>query len=944
LNCPKCRAVNPDTSRFCGTCAAPLGPGPPAPGEPSPPSSASATPPPAPPAPEAPSLTRTIEPHARGLAAGTEVAGKYRIVGEIGRGGMGVVYEAADLKLGRTVALKFLPGELTYDAEARERFVHEAHAASVLDNPHICTIYEIGESGSGQIFIAMALCHGESLRAKVKRGPLPPAEALSLASQVADGLAAAHESGIVHRDVKPGNILVSKDGTARIADFGLAKIAGEARLTRPGTSVGTVAYMSPEQIRGEDVDARTDVWSLGVVIYEMLTGGLPFHGENEHSFAYAILHSDPKPLGNLPPGTPEGCGPIIAKAMAKDPADRFASAGEMAEALASVMAGAGFRPHPHPRTQARPVLIKIALPAVLGAAAVYAVLALGVPGKIAALLGLGGRPAARHITIFAPTVLGESQSDRVLAAGLAEYLRLKLDEIARRSRSWVTPAEHLDTYDVREASDALRVLGSNVVLTGTLKRVGDNLTLTLDVLDPSGFRRLASVLRTDHIANIATWQDDVVLESAAALGLTAAPADRTALTAADTTVPGAFESYIRGLGLITSANLGPGPVSKDKAGALAEAIAAFEEAVRLDPSFAAAGIELAAAYMRKAAPGKDQSPAQHAEALIRAVLKSNDSLARGHFVLGAILRSLGRNDEAVRELERASALDPLYFDALTKLGNLYEDTNQPAKAEAAYRAALRARPGYWAAADYLGYFYFFQGAFDKARNEFETVTKLCPGNINGLNNLGAAHFKLGENARAEAAFERSNAIKRNPDACSNLAHLYFYRGRYADAVTMNEAAIGFGRGDYLLYGNLADAYHFTPGNEAKAAEAYRKAIELTEQALAADPGDTRSRSSLAAFLAKLGQGDRARTEIAEALRVKPDDSTVVLKSVVVYELSGARPQALEALRDYARLKGPMDEIAKDPFLAGLRQDRGYADIIEGKSAGTAGPKTDKTKY
>ncbi|MGZ5498828.1 MAG: serine/threonine-protein kinase, partial [Candidatus Aminicenantales bacterium] len=214
------------------------------------------------------------------------VAGKYRLLGEIGRGGMGIVYEADDLKLRRTVALKFLPAELTDEAEARERFVHEAQAASVLDNPHICTIHEIGEGEDGRMFIAMALCNGESLRAKIKRGPLAPVEALSIAAQVADGLAAAHASGIIHRDIKPANVLLTKDGTARIADFGLAKITGEARLTRAGRAVGTVAYMSPEQLRGEDVDVRTDVWSLGVVLYEMLTGALPFHGTNEQSLAY----------------------------------------------------------------------------------------------------------------------------------------------------------------------------------------------------------------------------------------------------------------------------------------------------------------------------------------------------------------------------------------------------------------------------------------------------------------------------------------------------------------------------------------------------------------------------------------------------------------------------------------------------------------------------------
>ena len=929
MDCPKCRAVNPDTSRFCGACASPLPAEPPGPAPRASSTPASASPQPAPRAPDAPSLTRTVEPYLRGLAAGTAVAGKYRIVGEIGRGGMGVVYEADDLKLRRTVALKFLPGELTNDAEARERFVHEARAASVLDNPHICTIYEIGESGSGQMFIAMALCHGESLRAKVKRGPLAPPEALAIAAQVADGLAAAHENDIVHRDVKPGNILVSKDGTARVADFGLAKIAGEARLTRPGASIGTVAYMSPEQIRGEDVDARTDVWSLGVVLYEMLTGNLPFHGENEHSFAYAIVHSDPKPLGDFPPGTPAGCSPIIAKALAKDPSARFASAREMSEALASVMAGAGYRPRP------RSALRRIALPAVIGAAAIFAVLALGVPGKIAALLGLGGLPDERHITIFAPSVLGDNVADRALAGGLAEYLRRNLDMIARRSRSWITPAAYLETYEVREAADAQRILGSNVVVSGTLKRAGDNLALTLDVVDPARYRRLASLPKSDHIANIATWQEDLVVEAASAMGLAPVPGDKAALTAAGTTVPGAFESYIRGLGYIVGSGT---PENADAA------IAAFEESIGSDPSFAAAGIGLAEAYWSKFTLGKDRSLALKAESQARAVLKANEKLAYGHFVLGGIVRGLGRIDEAIREYEQALALDPLSYDTQIKLGLVYEDALQPDKAEAAYRSALRMRPDYWAAAGYLGYFYFFQGAYDKARDQYETVTRLCPGNIYGLNDLGAAHFKLGENALAAAAFERSNAIKRNPDACSNLAVIYYFRGLYADAVRLFEDAIGFGLGVYYVHwGNLADAYHFTPGNEAKAAEAYSKAIELAEKELSATPGDSHLHSSLAGFLAKAGFPDRARTEIIEALRLTPGDISVVLKSVVVFELSGGRQQAIEALRDYAGLKGPMDEIAKDPFLAGLRQDRAYAEVIEGKSAGGTGAKPDKIK-
>ena len=949
MDCPRCRAPNPDTSRYCGTCTAPLVP--PAPSVEHPPEPPAA--PPAAPPSDSPSLTTTIDPLARGLIAGTVIAGKYRLLGEIGRGGMGIVYEADDLKLRRSVALKFLPTELTDDPQARERFVHEAQAASVLDNPHICTIHEIGESEDRRMFIAMALCSGESLRAKIKRGPLDPAEALTIAVQAADGLAAAHASGIIHRDVKPANILVTKEGTARIADFGLAKVTGEARLTRAGHAVGTVAYMSPEQLRGEDVDARTDVWSLGVVLYEMLTGELPFPGTTEHALAYAIVNSEPRSLALLPPGTPAGCTAVLEKALAKDRAARFTSAVEMAKALAAVRESAGYSGHlgaaasggrpaalPRPRPR-RPALVRFGLPILAVAAVLSASLALHVPRRLALLLGLAPPAGGRHITVFIPSVIGDSAEDRVLAAGLAEYLRLRLDEIARRSRSWVTPGEHLDTYEVREASDAFRVLGSNVVLTGTLRRVGDNLSLTFDVIDPANYRRLSSFSKTDHIANIATWQVDLVLETASALGLPLAPASpgssassasgraSALFSAAGTTVPGAFEAYLRGLGLITSPPVFAGPSSPQYADTLSSAITAFEEAVRLDPSFADASIELADAYRQKTSSEKDQAPALHADALIRSLLDSHDGLARAHLVRGSILWRLGRNDEAGAEFERASALDPLSYDALIKLAIFYDDTNEPAKAEAAYRAALRARPGYWAGATYLGIFFLYQGALDKARDELESVTRACPGNFVVLNDLGAAYFKLGEYNRSIAVFERSNSIKRNPDACANLATLYYYSGRYADSVSMNEAALGFGRSDfdYVIWGNIGDGYRFTPGNEAKGAEAYRKAIELTEQVLAVDPNDSRARGNMAATLAKAGQVERARKELESVLRAKPGDTSILLRAVFVYELIGARAQALEAVREYARLGGPMEEIVRDPLLAALRQDPGFADII-----------------
>ncbi|MBI4553534.1 MAG: serine/threonine-protein kinase [Candidatus Latescibacteria bacterium] len=253
----------------------------------------------------------------------------YRITEHLGGGGMGIVYKARDLRLDRFVALKFLPPELTRDSDAKQRFMQEAKAASALDHPNICTIHEIDETSDGHLFIVMAYYPGETLKKTIARGPLSVDDALDIAVQIAQGLAKAHEAHIVHRDIKPANVMFTTDRLVKIVDFGLAKLAGQPKLTRVGTTLGTVAYMSPEQARAEEVDHRTDIWALGVVLYEMITGLLPFRGEHDQALLAAIANADPVPMSGLRTGVPLVLERIVARALAKRTDDRYQTVADL---------------------------------------------------------------------------------------------------------------------------------------------------------------------------------------------------------------------------------------------------------------------------------------------------------------------------------------------------------------------------------------------------------------------------------------------------------------------------------------------------------------------------------------------------------------------------------------------------------------------------------------
>lgn len=850
----------------------------------------------------------------------------YKIIEKLGEGGMGVVYKAEDTKLKRIVTLKFIKLQAMGVTEEKTRFMREAQAVAALDHPNICTIYEIDDV-KGQTFIAMAYIKGQSLQKKIESAPLKLEEVLDIGMQVAQGLQEAHEKKIVHRDIKSSNIMVTEKGQAKIMDFGIAKLAEGTELTKTATIMGTVAYMSPEQAYGETVDHRTDIWSLGTVLYETLTGQTPFKGEYQQVVLHSILNKNPQPITSLRSGVPLELEGIVNKCLEKDPSERYQTVADLIADLkrlkrdmttgkAAILTTTAPAPHPLPQ-----LLRKIVLP--IGAVVLALLFLLVLPSTrrvVENWLGFEIIPTEKRLVILPLTVVGGDSSQLVFCEGLVETLISQLTRLEQFQRSlWVLPYMDVSEFEITSPSEAQRIFRVTLVLRGSFKRIGDMFSLSLKLVDTKTLRELNSLTITDHIANISTLQEDVAIKLVDMLGVELQPQIRHVLSAGGTTIPGAYESYLQGLGYMIRA---------EKEENLDYAISLFEQTIRQDPHYALAYAELGKAYWQKYKLTKESDFVEKAQSSCKRAIKISDRLAPVHVTLGIIYRETGEYEEAFKEFQHALKLDLESYDAYIGLAITYAKDEKPTEAEESYKKLIRLKPSYWRAYSHLGNFYYRLGHNAEAEKMFRHSTELMTENVLDCNNLIAIYYLLGQNDSATAMFEKSIAIKPNADAYSNMGSIYFFQRRYADALVLYEEAVALGENDYTILGNLADSYRYTPGYSEKAQEAYKRAIQLAEEKLEIAPRYAQLRSSLAVYYAKLADRKNALAEISKARKLAPKDVPILLNRILVFELVNKRDQAIQALQEYIELGGSPEEVRNHPDLSGLRTDPRFQQLIK----------------
>jgi serine/threonine protein kinase/tetratricopeptide (TPR) repeat protein len=866
----------------------------------------------------------------------------YQILRKLGAGGMGEVYLARDGKLGRDVAIKVLPPQLSSDPHRLERFRREASIVATLNHPNIVTIFSV-EEADGLNFFTMEHVDGKVLSELVPDAGLPPDELRVLALPLVDALHAAHDRGVTHRDLKPGNIMVSRDGHLKVLDFGLAKVrmaetpeggsdslAETDFLTGHGQILGTTPYMSPEQLKGQPADHRSDIFALGTILYEIATGAHPFHADSSAEVISSILSHAPPRVTAIRNDLPDELGAVIGRCLEKDPAHRFQTARELHDALAHALSETSgpieVGSKPGRETPTEVFAPTQAPPAGSGTRTSGRWLAAAVAAAIVTAGAIGfwstrgeSEPALQSVAVLPfANLTGDPELDRLAEAtgsGLISTLReVESLQVVGRSLAW----------GQRDPSPAAmrRELAVGSVVNGEIQSDGIALKSTISLTDTATGFVLWSHAYTTEADQAYRSQKAMARDLANFLSIPFTVNDRRRMAERPDGSTAAYDYYVTGQRFLNA---------EEDARAPQAAAENFRQALRIKPDFVLAHVGLSEALWQIYYLDGDRTTLAAAEAAAETACKIDPDAPTAQVALARILRTTGRQDAAIEQLEDVLARHPRPDEAYRELGRSYERVGDFDEAEAAYRAATALNAGDWSTWNSLGTFLMIQGRYDDALVCFERSAELAPPEITRpKQQLATYHLHNGRFDEAIDAYERVPKPNRGPDLASNLATAYYFSdrpGKWEQAEKNYLMAIRMSPRDAMYQANLGDLYAKLDRDE-EARDRYSRAQMLTKELVNQDPGNWELMLQLALYSAKAQDCEAAMPLSAELAQTVPDTGPNAHQLAYVYAICGDDDAAVNAIRRAVELGEPTELIRQEDEFRTLHQRPDFIALVE----------------
>jgi len=859
--------------------------------------------------------------------------GHYRILERVGSGGMGVVYRGYDGHLEREVAIKFLnPGTIA-DEAARRRFRNEAHVLSKLNHPNIATVHDF-DTQEGCDFLVMEYIHGVNLADRLAKGALAEEEVLRLGMQLCDGLAAAHAHGVVHRDLKPGNLRLTTDGRLKILDFGLAKLR-QPLLEEQGTATtlctevfrGTLPYMAPEQLTGEEVDARTDIHAVGLVLYEMATGQRPFAEMRSGKLFGSILHDRPLAIRKLNPKVSARFDRVVGKCLEKHPENRYQSVHELEQELREFGVS---RQANTPANKIASLLLpwtrekkkwRLVVPTLVVLLGIGISLRFTLPTSLSHWIGVPAVPQVKQVAVLPFTVTNGDAETVAFSAGLTETVTAKLTQLSRDPLLQVVPAAEMRAKRIATADQARTEFGVNLALGGSLHKSGNQVRINYVLEDTRTRRQIRADSRTVAAGDAFGAEDAVVNGAILMLGLDARPKQNPEEQSYRTPVVGAYDYYLQGRGYLQN---------YDREENLDNAIQVFQRARSLDKNYAPAYTGLGEAYWQKYLFHRQPEWLKKSRDSCQTANKLDAHLPAAHMCLGTLLAGTGNYTEAVREFSQVLENEPTNDAAYGRLADAYEHLGKLQEAEDTYKRAIALRPHYWATYNWLGVFYYHQARFHEASEMFRQAVALSPDSVRGYYNLAASSVEEGQYDDAIKASARSIAIQPSAYGYSNLGEAYFFQKNYVEAVRAFEQAFPYSEKDPLLWGNLGDGYYWASGRRKESVAAYQKCAALATQELKENPKDSFLYGLLANCQAMLGQKEAAIEALNHGFYLGAMDKSLMFQAALVYNQFDEREEALRWLAKCRAAGYSEIKIRDHPNFDNLHSEPKFQELLRAK--------------